>query len=116
MAEMLEAFNVASDCVDEVRARGSGEDCQVHADNWEAWQLFRRLGTQWRRVAGMADCMRTGLDYAAVEPVLRLLGVKRKRRTALFNDLQVMEAAALEELEAQRERRSQQYNAGAPGA
>ncbi|MCY1253019.1 hypothetical protein D9M68_123140 [compost metagenome] len=108
MAEMLEAYNVASDCVDEVRARGSGDDCPVHVDNWEALQLFLTLQTQWRQVAGMTDCLRTGLDYAAIEPVLRLRGVKRKRQAALFADLRVLEAAALEELAAQRERRSQQ--------
>ncbi|QUN29548.1 DUF1799 domain-containing protein [Cupriavidus sp. KK10] len=110
MAEMLEAFGVASDCVDEVRARGSAEDCPVHADNWESLQLFLTVQTQWHQVAGIAGCVRTGLNYPAIETPLRLYGVKRKRRAALFNDLRVMEAAALEEFAAQRERRSQQGN------
>ncbi|WP_439685106.1 DUF1799 domain-containing protein [Cupriavidus oxalaticus] len=116
MADALEAFGVASDCVDEVRARGTSNDCEVHVDNWEPLQLFLTLQTQWRHIAGMADCMRTGLDYAAIEPVFRLRGVKRKRQAALFADLRVMEAAVLEELAAQREKRQQQYNNGAAGA
>ncbi|MFS8973857.1 DUF1799 domain-containing protein [Cupriavidus necator] len=101
---------MASDCVDEVRARGTAESCQVHADNWESLQLFLTLQTQWRQVAGMAGCVRIGLDYAAIETPLRLYEIKRKRRAALFNDLRVMEAAALEEFAVQRERRSQQGN------
>lgn len=42
--------------------------------------------------------LHTGLDYSALEPVLRLLDVKRKRRAALFQQIRVMEEAALEVL------------------
>lgn len=39
-----------------------------------------------------------GLDRPAIESTLKLMGVKRKRHGGIFNDLLVMEAAALEVL------------------
>lgn len=53
---------------------------------------FMRCATQWRH-AGM-DGIRTGLDYAAVESVLRLT-VPAKERRAVFEGIQMMEYAAL---------------------
>lgn len=47
---------------------------------------------------GGASMLHTGLDYSALEPVLRLLDVKRRRRAALFQQIRVMEEAALEVL------------------
>jgi len=44
----------------------------------------------------------TGLDYTAIAPVVKGLGIKRKRRPALFQDLRTMERAALQALEEAR--------------
>ena len=52
------------------------------------------MGTQWRR-AGM-DGMATGLDYSALPAVLRIVGVPRSEWLHVFDDLRVMEDAALE--------------------
>ncbi len=38
----------------------------------------------------------TGLDYMAIAPVAKGLGIKRKRRPALFQDLRTMEREALQ--------------------
>ena len=37
----------------------------------------------------------TGLDYNAIPPVFRLLGIPRKEWADLFEDLRVMEAETL---------------------
>lgn len=53
--------------------------------------LFQSLGSQWR-TAGMTG-VRIGLDYAAVPPVAAMMGIAVTPE--LFQDLRVMEAAAL---------------------
>lgn len=57
--------------------------------------MFVTLGTQWRH-APMGGAL--GLDYSAVEPTLRLLGVPRKAWGDVFADLRVLERAAVREL------------------
>ena len=68
-------------------------DFEVFEDNWPALLAFLRCGTQWR-YAGM-DGIRTGLDYAAVESVLRLT-MAEEQRAGAFEGIQIMEHAALE--------------------
>lgn len=56
-------------------------------------RCFAALATQWTYVgdAGLPK----GLDYGAVESVLRLRGVKRKKWPGIFDGLRLMEAVAL---------------------
>ena len=61
------------------------------ACNVAALNLYRRLHTQWRVGPGGA----TGLDYAAIPVVLRLIGVPRQEWSDLFEALQVCESEAL---------------------
>lgn len=61
------------------------------AENAEPFGIFTALQTQWRPGASGV----VGLDYAAIEPVLRLQQVDPARWPALFDDLRVMERAAL---------------------
>lgn len=49
------------------------------------------LETQWR--VGMVGA--TGLDYAALPPIWGCMGVPKARRAAVFQDLRLMERAAL---------------------
>ena len=58
-------------------------------DNWLVVELFLRVQTQWR--VGMNGPI--GLDYGALQWVLRLYEVQDQR--AALEDLQIMEAAAL---------------------
>lgn len=67
-------------------------DCEVWEENWEAVTIFLRCQTQWRTT--MAGLL--GLDYAAVEWVLKLYEIKDQR--SMLEDLQVMEAAAIQVL------------------
>ncbi|AWL04226.1 DUF1799 domain-containing protein [Massilia oculi] len=70
----------------------AGEVVEIWPENLLAYDVFAALGTQWR--VGMGGA--TGLDYAAVPVVLRLKGVLRAEWTQLFEDLRVMESAALQ--------------------
>lgn len=59
--------------------------------------MFLACSTQWR-IAPMGGI--TGLDYAAVESVMRMMRIKG--RAEVFEGLRVMENAALAEISRQR--------------
>lgn len=61
-------------------------------ENWLSFSLFIGMSTQWR--VGASGVI--GLDYNALETVMKLQGVKKKQRKTIFNEVQVMEVAALE--------------------
>ena len=65
---------------------------EVWPDNVATVNVFVAMSTQWR--VGMGGP--TGLDYAALPPVLRLLGVPTADRADVFDGLRTMEDAALE--------------------
>lgn len=80
----------------ELEAAGlTREDVATSVELWlcnvKPFNLFQSLGTQWR--IGMSGP--TGLDYAAILVALRLQGVCRTEWPSLFEDIRVMEAAAL---------------------
>lgn len=58
-------------------------------ENWEALQMFLRLGTQWR--TGPRGLI--GLDYKVIEWLLTLYPAKEPR--TLLEDIQIMEGAVL---------------------
>jgi hypothetical protein len=60
-------------------------------DEADAFALFGSLDTQWRRHPLTGT--RLGIDYAAIEPVARMLGIGMTPR--LLIDVQIMEAAVL---------------------
>ncbi|MBD3812717.1 MAG: DUF1799 domain-containing protein [Betaproteobacteria bacterium] len=64
---------------------------ELWPENAEPFGVFIALQTQWR--AGAQGVV--GLDYSAIEPVLRLQQIDTARWPALFDDLRVMERAAL---------------------
>jgi len=63
-------------------------------ENWLPFTLFSRLGTQWR--VGMAGA--TGLDYNALYPLLDKQCATLDEWQNTFDDIQVMESAALSEM------------------
>ena len=63
-------------------------------DNHAAFILFNNLSTQWR--IGMGGP--TGLDYAAVYPLLDRAAKDQQEWDELFSDIQVMEGAALKQI------------------
>lgn len=95
------------------------EDFDVHADNLALVQVFCRISTQWDYLpltsgasAGVATAigstlMRVGFRYDGVRSALWFMGLPVRKQRALFDDLQVMEAAVLE---ADAELREQRRN------
>lgn len=73
------------------RPEDEREGFEVMADNWQSVCTFLACETQWRVVAGFAGLIWLGLDYTAVDMVMRRSGVP----DPVFEDLQVMEAEAL---------------------
>jgi hypothetical protein len=66
-------------------------DVEVWPENWPSFNLFAKVGTQWR--AGMAGA--TGLDYCALYPLLDKATKDDAEWWQLFDDIQVMEVEAL---------------------
>ena len=71
----------------------------VLPENWDAVLAFLRCATQWR-YAGMTG-VRTGLDYTAVDVVVRRSGLANP--DAVFGQIQTIESGALEALNDQRD-------------
>ncbi|MES2401877.1 MAG: DUF1799 domain-containing protein [Pseudomonadota bacterium] len=60
-----------------------------------AINLFAHLRSQWRTAsAGMGGFLYSGLDYAAIEPAMRLMGLEPADRPEMFRQLRVMEMEA----------------------
>ncbi len=70
----------------------SGPPTEVWPDSVAAANVFICMSTQWRVAMGGA----TGLDYNALPNVMRLIGVPRMIYQEIFEDIRVMEDAALE--------------------
>lgn len=66
-------------------------DYRVLPENWETVQVFIRCATQWR-YAGMAG-QPTGLDYSAVESVMRMRAVDDQ--SDALDRLRIMEGEVL---------------------
>ena len=86
--EDLAAWGASGDLRQRVAERNK-ERVRIWPENWETVRLFLSLDTQWRYHQGVP----LGLDYPAVEAVLRLSGVEDARQ--VFEGLQTMERAAL---------------------
>lgn len=74
---------------------GNAEELvEVWPDNWNAFTIFEDLSTQW--LAGPGGPI--GLNYGSIEPVLGFRGIKRNQRKTIFDDLRIMETAALKQM------------------
>lgn len=73
---------------------------EVWPDCVESINLFESLHTNWRR--GGCNGARTGLDYGAVHAVLVMRQIPKKKWAELFDDIRVMEDAALDHLSKQK--------------
>jgi len=76
--------------LDELETRS--DDFQVLEENWDACNLFMDCSGQWKFVHGE----RVALDYNAVDVVMRRK--KYPDSVSLFEQLQVIESTALNEL------------------
>lgn len=67
------------------------EEFEVYPENWDTVMLFLRLQTQW--ILGGMDGRPVGLNYVAVESVMRMCRVKNREQE--LDRIRFMEAAAL---------------------
>ena len=67
---------------------------EVWPENFEVFQLFSTLQTQWR--TGMSGP--TGLDYNTLFTVMALKNLSDEHQCELLDDIRVMESAALTEI------------------
>ncbi|MBW7903028.1 MAG: DUF1799 domain-containing protein [Rhodocyclaceae bacterium] len=70
------------------------ETVEVWPNNWRAFDFFRRLGSRW--MPGPAGVI--GLRWEAIYPLMDRLALAPDEWDALRSDLEVMEAAALKEI------------------
>lgn len=82
-------MTIAEEAAERLTAEESVVD--VWDVNWPSLNAFTACQTQWRVVAGMSRAFWLGLDYSAVDVVLR----RRNLPDQVFEDLRVMEAEAL---------------------
>lgn len=79
---------------------------EVWPENWPAWSLFCQVSTQWRMgvqsFMGGAVSMPIGLDYGAVYPLLDRIAQDAGEWMDLFEDLQILERAALKQMSENR--------------
>lgn len=87
-------------------ACGPPPEIEVWRDTIASVLVFDDLGSQWL-YAGM-NAVPTGIVYASIEPVLRIRAVPTEEWRQAFDDVRVMEAAALEEMHRQHKLRAQQ--------
>lgn len=102
VADSMLAFGADPDDVARLRATPADDACYVYAENWDTVQVFLALSTQWRTVAlasmAGAHVIYQGIDYSAIEPVLRLMSVESCDHAAMFGKIRLMEEAALDYL------------------
>jgi collagenase-like PrtC family protease len=67
---------------------------EVWPDTEVSINVFVAMSTQWR--VGFSG--RTGLDYGVLPQVMRMCGVERSDWPMVFEDIRVLELAALEQM------------------
>lgn len=69
------------------------QDFAVWTDHWEAWQLVAACATQWRIITGMLGARYQGIDYQALESVMRMRGTANQ--LARLEEVRHIEAGVL---------------------
>ncbi|WP_175474732.1 DUF1799 domain-containing protein [Vreelandella subterranea] len=70
------------------------ETVEVWPDHLEALDIFQACSSQWRIVSGIAGAFYQGLDYTALEAVMRMSHVDSSGE--LLSQVRMIEAGALE--------------------
>jgi hypothetical protein len=65
------------------------ESFDVFPEHWDAFEIFARMTTQW----SVAEGAFVGLNYQSLDLLFKLYKIRDRRQA--FEDIQVMEAAAL---------------------
>ena len=68
---------------------------EIWPENEPPWRLFCAVGTQWR-TSGMGGYI--GLDYGPLFELMTRQGLSGQEWQDMFDDIQTLEAAALEQI------------------
>lgn len=68
-------------------------DTELWPEHREAYEIFGACATQWRVIAGMGNAIHQGIDYTALESVMRMRGVEDQ--STRFEQIRHIEAGAL---------------------
>ncbi|WP_275789687.1 DUF1799 domain-containing protein [Pararhizobium gei] len=91
--DLIEDFRILGFEFEDDEAQPKEDDVLgIWRENWPSFQAFLGCQTQWRGAPSLTRMIWTGLDYNAVEVVMR----RQKSPEHVFEDLQHMEAKALE--------------------
>ncbi|AEA59775.1 DUF1799 domain-containing protein [Burkholderia gladioli] len=97
----LRAFGASPESLETASALVDNAAFEVYEENWEAVKVFLAASTQWR-VVGLGGfghaLVHTGLDYVALEVIMRMQCIPRSRRAAVFDQVRVLEEGALDAL------------------
>ena len=78
-------------------AEDTSNDFCIDYRNWNIWQLYLSLGTQWQYYEGMVDKpIRMGFDYAAVIAAINLMWSKQSKRRDAFEMIRCLETGFLQ--------------------
>lgn len=64
-------------------------------EHWDVWELWQALKNDWRLIVGLGGAAYAGLDKPTAESVMRMWGIKKRRRRGMLEALLIMEEAAL---------------------
>ncbi|WP_157957095.1 DUF1799 domain-containing protein [Salinicola salarius] len=70
------------------------ETCDCWPEHWDALQVFLSCGSQWRTIVTGKSIIYQGLDYGAVEAVIRLRGIAEPWQ--VFEQVGQIERGAME--------------------
>lgn len=95
----MQALGASVESIDALRDEedeAGHELFMVYPCNWQTVQAFLRLTRSWNVAAGMGGLIYLGLRPEACESVLRLMKIPDSEKLAVFDNLRIMEGAALE--------------------
>lgn len=73
------------------------DEFEVWPENWQTLSVFLALGTVWSWVTpGMGHPLRIGISAMEIKATLWLMGLKKRKRQRIFQDIRVMERVALD--------------------
>jgi len=91
-SDIIEAATAAT-------ASPSSAEFEVWPENWQTLEIFLDLSSCWTWLsAGLITPIRIGIAATEIEATLRLHGLRGKRRRNRYQEIRLMEAAALEVL------------------
>lgn len=84
----------ASDAATDEDEQDLSADVDLEPELWDAWLCFLGTWRNWRVIATWAGTVYDGIDNAALESTMRMLGIKKKRHAQVFWQIRILEDEA----------------------